>query len=52
MRLLKNITIEDLNNMSRRELLARLEARVRALKNQDSKTRQATAMQEAFEDSM
>lgn len=35
--------------MPRRELLSRLEARVRALQNQDKKTKQASALQDRFD---
>lgn len=50
MRLLKgSITITDLYKMTRKELLARLEARLRSMKNEDKKQAAARAMQEQME---
>ena len=51
LRLLKgNITIEDLNNMSRRELMDRLDSRLRYLKKEDKKQAAARQFKEELED--
>ena len=51
MRLLKgSINIKDLDEMPRRELLARMEARMRSYKNEDKKTRASRALAEKIED--
>lgn len=53
MRLLKgSITIEDINNMSRRDLIYRLESRMRALQKESKKEAMARKANEAIEDHM
>lgn len=50
MRLLKgSITIEDIDNMPRRDLIARIEARIRALKRENKQQQAARTIKEKME---
>ena len=49
MQLIKGITFTDIKNMSRRELINRIQARIRSQERQTKEQRAASVMRDAFD---